>query len=45
MNFCLSLSLNGRKRYKKLFKETDLFLCEGAFGAKILEESGCPKER
>jgi colanic acid/amylovoran biosynthesis glycosyltransferase len=30
------------KRYLKLFKEADLFICEGKHGAKILKEKGCP---
>ncbi len=33
------------KRYKKLFKEADLFLCEGSFGAGILKNKGCPQEK
>lgn len=33
------------KRYKKLFREADLFLCEGNYGAKLLEKMGCPKEK
>ncbi len=30
------------KKYLKLFKEADLFICEGKHGAKILKEKGCP---
>jgi colanic acid/amylovoran biosynthesis glycosyltransferase len=34
-----------RKRYQVLFKEADLFLCEGSHGAKILRNAGCPPEK
>ena len=34
-----------KKLYKKLFKEAELFLCEGAFGASVLEKMGCSKEK
>ncbi len=33
------------KRYRKLFKEADLFICEGNHGAKILKNMGCPEEK
>ncbi|NPA54717.1 MAG: glycosyltransferase family 4 protein [Aquificae bacterium] len=33
------------KKYKKLFKEADLFICEGKHGAKILKGKGCPPEK
>ncbi len=33
------------KRYKKLFKTADLFICEGKHGTKILKEKGCPPEK
>jgi len=34
-----------RERYQQLFREADLFLCEGAHGAKILKDRGCPPEK
>jgi|ERR1019366_757944 colanic acid/amylovoran biosynthesis glycosyltransferase len=34
-----------KKRYEQLFREADLFLCEGSFGARALQESGCPKDK
>lgn len=34
-----------RKRYSTLFKEADLFLCEGHHGAQILEKIGCPPDK
>jgi colanic acid/amylovoran biosynthesis glycosyltransferase len=30
-------------RYAQLFRDADLFLCEGAHGASILQAKGCPK--
>ncbi len=33
------------KKYLKLFREADLFICEGKHGAKILREKGCPSEK
>lgn len=30
-----------KKRYKELFEKADHFICEGPFGASILERSGC----
>lgn len=32
-------------RYKTLFNEADLFICEGSHGASILERYGCPVEK
>ena len=32
-------------RYKTLFEEADLFICEGKHGAKILKNLGCPSEK
>ncbi|GAB4486988.1 MAG: hypothetical protein OHK006_15510 [Thermodesulfovibrionales bacterium] len=32
-------------RYMDLFREADLFLCEGSFGAGILEKIGCPPHK
>jgi colanic acid/amylovoran biosynthesis glycosyltransferase len=32
-------------RYKTLFSEADLFICEGNHGASILEKYGCPPEK
>lgn len=32
-------------RYKTLFSEADLFICEGSHGASILEKYGCPSEK
>ncbi len=34
-----------KERYKKLFEEADLFICEGSHGAKILKKYGCPEEK
>jgi len=34
-----------RERYRELFREADLFLCEGAHAAGLLERQGCPPER
>jgi len=34
-----------KKRYEQLFREADLFLCEGSFGARTLQRSGCPKDK
>jgi len=34
-----------RKRYQILFKEVDVFLCEGNNGSKILEKMGCPPQK
>jgi colanic acid/amylovoran biosynthesis glycosyltransferase len=34
-----------KKRYKQLFAEADLFLCEGSFGAKALQQTGCPQSK
>ncbi|RLC21968.1 MAG: hypothetical protein DRI57_01095 [Deltaproteobacteria bacterium] len=34
-----------KKRYERLFKEADMFLCEGSHGAKILQKIGCPAEK
>jgi colanic acid/amylovoran biosynthesis glycosyltransferase len=34
-----------KERYRDLFKEADLFLCEGRFGAGILEKIGCPPDK
>ena len=33
------------ERYKVLFKDASLFLCEGKFGANLLEKIGCPSEK
>lgn len=30
------------ERYKQLFREADLFLCEGDYGARLLQARGCP---
>lgn len=32
-------------RYRLLFEQADLFLCEGEHGARILEKSGCPTHK
>lgn len=32
-------------RYKTLFSEADMFICEGSHGASILEKYGCPPEK
>jgi colanic acid/amylovoran biosynthesis glycosyltransferase len=34
-----------RKRYQQLFRETDLFLCEGSHMARCLVELGCPDHK
>ncbi|MDM8553305.1 glycosyltransferase family 4 protein [Desulfococcaceae bacterium HSG7] len=34
-----------KRRYERLFKEADMFLCEGPHGAKILQKIGCPTEK
>lgn len=34
-----------KKRYSRLFKEVDLFICEGPFGAKTIESMGCPAQK
>ncbi len=34
-----------QERYKKLFKEADLFICEGTVGAKTLEGAGCEAKK
>jgi colanic acid/amylovoran biosynthesis glycosyltransferase len=34
-----------KKRYERLFREVDLFLCEGSFGARALQKNGCPKDK
>lgn len=34
-----------KKLYQQLFKEVELFLCEGAYGAAVLEKMGCDKEK
>lgn len=34
-----------RKRYQRLFKEADLFLCEGPFMAQSLVALGCPQDK
>jgi colanic acid/amylovoran biosynthesis glycosyltransferase len=34
-----------RVRYSDLFRDADLFLCEGPHGAKLLKRSGCPAEK
>ena len=34
-----------KKRYQTLFREADLFLCEGRFGAEVLAQSGCPARK
>ena len=34
-----------RRRYRKLFREADIFLCEGTHAASLLERQGCPPER
>jgi colanic acid/amylovoran biosynthesis glycosyltransferase len=32
-------------RYEQLFRKADLFLCEGSFGAGVLQDLGCPKHK
>jgi colanic acid/amylovoran biosynthesis glycosyltransferase len=34
-----------KKRYEGLFSKADLFLCEGSFGAGVLQEMGCPRNK
>jgi len=34
-----------RSRYRRLFKNADLFLCEGSHGARVLAELGCPPQK
>jgi colanic acid/amylovoran biosynthesis glycosyltransferase len=34
-----------RERYEILFREADLFVCEGSHGVKLLEKAGCPPEK
>jgi colanic acid/amylovoran biosynthesis glycosyltransferase len=34
-----------KKRYERLFREADLFLCEGSFGAGVLQRMGCPENK
>jgi colanic acid/amylovoran biosynthesis glycosyltransferase len=34
-----------RERYRTLFEEAALFLCEGGHGARLLTEMGCPPEK
>lgn len=34
-----------RKRYRQLFDEADLFLCEGSHMARCIVELGCPKHK
>lgn len=34
-----------RKRYRQLFEEADLFLCEGSHMAKCIVELGCPEHK
>lgn len=34
-----------KKLYHRIFKEAELFLCEGAFGVSVLEKMGCAKEK
>jgi colanic acid/amylovoran biosynthesis glycosyltransferase len=34
-----------RKRYRQLFEEADLFLCEGSHMARCLVELGCPEHK
>lgn len=34
-----------RERYPVLFREADLFLCEGTHGAQLLKRGGCPEEK
>ena len=33
------------KKYQELFKQADLFICEGTFGARTLVKIGCPKDK
>ena len=33
------------KRYKILFDEADIFLCEGSHGAKLMKKIGCQQEK
>ena len=34
-----------RKRYRQLFEEADLFLCEGAHMARCIVDLGCPEQK
>ncbi|HYG37758.1 MAG TPA: glycosyltransferase family 4 protein [Cytophagales bacterium] len=34
-----------KEKYKVLFKEADMFICEGNHGAKIILQQGCPSEK
>ena len=34
-----------KKRYNHLFKEADMFLCEGQNGIELLKKMGCPHEK
>jgi colanic acid/amylovoran biosynthesis glycosyltransferase len=34
-----------RERYRVLFREAQLFLCEGRFGARVLAQAGCPEHK
>ncbi len=34
-----------KKRYQRLYEEADGFICEGPFGASLIEAQGCPKEK
>lgn len=33
------------ERYKTMFQEVDLFLCEGMHGVELLARQGCPREK
>jgi colanic acid/amylovoran biosynthesis glycosyltransferase len=34
-----------KKRYERLLREADMFLCEGNFGANVLQQVGCAKHK
>ena len=34
-----------KRKYKRMFREIDLFVCEGSHGKRILEQMGCPAEK
>lgn len=34
-----------KKRYKTLFERGNLFVCEGGYGAQVLERMGCPRRK
>ena len=34
-----------KERYTELFNTADAFICEGAFGAAIIQSQGCPAEK